>query len=156
MTAKRECGKCSLCCKLLTIEALNKPAGEWCKHCKPGKGCSIYNKSEKPNVCDDYTCMWLADYQGLFDDRWFPATCKFFIEPPQYGPDGRGLLKVMVDPAFPTAWRKEPYYSVLNRIADEFTVAICIGKRVILLKRSGAMEAEVVRKSQDDETTIPY
>jgi hypothetical protein len=42
MTNKRECGKCSLCCKLAPIRELNKPIDAWCPHCRPGHGgCTI-------------------------------------------------------------------------------------------------------------------
>src|SRR6516165_9574581 len=42
MTNERECGKCSLCCKLLPIRELNKPIDTWCPHCRPGHGgCTI-------------------------------------------------------------------------------------------------------------------
>src|SRR5262249_4530121 len=50
MTNKRECGKCSLCCKLLPIQELNKPIDTWCPHCRPGHGgCTIY--SSRPSEC---------------------------------------------------------------------------------------------------------
>ena len=38
----RHCGGCTLCCKLIPVEELNKPAGARCKHVRTGKGCSIY------------------------------------------------------------------------------------------------------------------
>jgi hypothetical protein len=28
----RERGKCSMCCKLMEIKELEKPAGAWCSH----------------------------------------------------------------------------------------------------------------------------
>lgn len=54
----RECGDCTLCCKLLGVKELNKPAHEWCKHCDIGKGCRIY--TQRPNECQNFTCMWWA------------------------------------------------------------------------------------------------
>jgi hypothetical protein len=47
-SAKRACGDCTLCCKVMAIEALAKPAGSWCRHCKPGQGCAIY--AERPAI----------------------------------------------------------------------------------------------------------
>src|SRR5258708_27094970 len=35
----RECGSCTLCCKVYNIPEIGKAAGKWCKHCTPGKGC---------------------------------------------------------------------------------------------------------------------
>ena len=55
----RSCGECSLCCKLLRIEAFNKPVGTWCSHCAPGRGgCTIYET--RPTECRDFYCAWLT------------------------------------------------------------------------------------------------
>lgn len=43
----------------MEIEELAKPVGEWCPHCKPGKGCTIY--ADRPKECADFMCQWLAD-----------------------------------------------------------------------------------------------
>jgi hypothetical protein len=76
--AEKSCGGCSACCKVLRIEApeFTKPAGEWCKHCRPGEagGCIIYDA--RPMVCRDYRCAWL----------------QLDALPPDYRPD---RLKVM-------------------------------------------------------------
>ena len=37
---------------------LNKPAGSWCSHCKPGEGCGIY--AERPTECRTFKCLWLG------------------------------------------------------------------------------------------------
>jgi len=56
------CGECSMCCIKLYIadegDGFTKPSNTPCKHCKIGKGCSIYN--EKPRACNDFKCLWLA------------------------------------------------------------------------------------------------
>ena len=48
----RQCGDCSMCCKVLPITRtteLQKPAGAWCKHCRPSKGgCGIYETQSVP------------------------------------------------------------------------------------------------------------
>ena len=58
MTA-RACGDCTLCCKVMAIEELAKPAGQWCRHCKPGRGCLIYDS--RPAECSAFDCLWLID-----------------------------------------------------------------------------------------------
>jgi len=64
----RECGECSLCCKVVEIEETESPRNEWCKHCDPGKaGCTIH--SERPDSCRNCDCLWL---QGMFDDEHKP------------------------------------------------------------------------------------
>ena len=44
----RSCGSCSECCRLIGVEELAKPAGQWCTHCDPGHGCRIY--PERPDL----------------------------------------------------------------------------------------------------------
>ena len=38
----RACGTCMMCCKVPYIKEFEKPAGVWCRHAVPGKGCGIY------------------------------------------------------------------------------------------------------------------
>jgi hypothetical protein len=59
----RLCGteerRCSLCCKVMGVVELNKPAGVWCEHADPGKGCRIYE--DRPPTCRNFVCLWLRD-----------------------------------------------------------------------------------------------
>lgn len=144
--SKRTCGTCSLCCKLPFVAALNKPIDTWCKHCKPGRGgCSIY--ADRPQACHGFICGWLADVPDLaLGDEWFPARCKMIIAPrsPPHSIGEQGML-VTVDPAYPNAWRREPYYSRLLEWAQhDVTVEIRIGLRCIGLNADGS-EKEVTR-----------
>jgi len=79
-----------------------------------------------------------------FGDEWFPARSKMMITR-RVGnvPEDQGML-VTVDPAFPTAWRREPYYSQLRERAQRFVVEIRIGLRWIRLYANGT-EQEVTR-----------
>ena len=51
----RECGDCTLCCKLPAIKDF-KDGYKWCENCNIGKGCNIYETRPKP--CIDFDCMW--------------------------------------------------------------------------------------------------
>ena len=51
----RECGDCTLCCKLPAIKDF-KEGYSWCKNCDIGKGCKIYET--RPQPCIDFDCMW--------------------------------------------------------------------------------------------------
>jgi len=56
MENKNECGECTLCCTLLNVPLLNKPAGTPCEHlCDTG--CSIYEERFAP--CRKFECAWL-------------------------------------------------------------------------------------------------
>ena len=52
----RRCGECRLCCLVLNVAPLNKPAGTPCQHlCR--QGCGIY--AERPNACREFECAYL-------------------------------------------------------------------------------------------------
>ena len=52
----RTCGDCTLCCQVLDIPELTKPAGRLCVHANAG--CNIY--PDRPEPCRTFTCGWLA------------------------------------------------------------------------------------------------
>jgi hypothetical protein len=104
----RECGSCSLCCKIFNIDWLDKPkpAGKWCHNCVPGKGCQIWQSV--PQKCADFFCSWRL--QGELGDEWRPDRAGFVInKAAEHLP-----FEILVDPGRPDAWRKEPYYSALK------------------------------------------
>lgn len=125
----KSCGDCTLCCKLLGVAALDKPAGQWCAHVRCGAGCGIY--AQRPPACRSFQCLW-SGAEGL-DERWRPDRAKFVLFTEQ---DGR-RLNVVVDPGFPAAWRREPYYSRLRAMAvralEGCELLISIGERRIVL-----------------------
>lgn len=127
--ALKSCGECSLCCKLLGIQALDKPPGSWCPHFKRHAGCGIYH--DRPAACASFECLWL-DSANL-DDRWRPDRAHFVMFTEQ---DGR-RLNVVVDAAHPTAWRREPYYSRIKamsaRAHDGYELLVSIGDRRIVV-----------------------
>ena len=49
----KTCGSCTLCCKVVGIAELKKPADVWCGHCNKAKGCRIYDT--RPQVCRKYS-----------------------------------------------------------------------------------------------------
>jgi hypothetical protein len=105
----RECGACSLCCKLVAVIELAKVEGLWCTHCAPGKGCQIYD--DRPSSCRGFHCGWLQTDD--FGPEWKPTTSKMVI-----AAEGDGnRLTIYVEPSFPTNWREEPYYSQLRALA---------------------------------------
>jgi hypothetical protein len=128
--AARECGECTLCCKLLGIESLGKPAGAWCAHCKPSGGCGIYES--RPQDCRNFICGYLL--MPEVDERWKPSVCKFVLA---NGQDNTHM-KIVVDPARPDAWKREPYYSRFKQWAQSgpeqaMKIMVAIGKRAIVI-----------------------
>jgi hypothetical protein len=110
----RSCGECSLCCKLPRIPVLNKPAGKWCKHARPGKGgCSIYN--DRPDVCRGFACEWLVNKS--MGDEWFPAHSKIM-----FCQSSENTYTFHVDASVPNRWREAPYYEQIKHIALVYLV----------------------------------
>lgn len=66
---RRQCGGCTLCCKLVGVESkqLNKAAGVWCEHCNKAVGCDIY--PDRPSPCRKFECLWLT---GHWPEQWRP------------------------------------------------------------------------------------
>jgi hypothetical protein len=127
----RECGACSLCCKLPYVAELNKPIDTWCPHCQPGHGgCTIFQN--RPTSCRGFICGWLSGKLKI-GDEWFPAHCKMIIA---RSPD-KGFL-IIVDPAFPNAWRRDPYYRQRLALAQQSFVKIRVGRRFIRLNADGS------------------
>jgi hypothetical protein len=111
VAAGRGCGTCTLCCKVFHIPELAKPAGAWCGHCAQGVGCRIH--ASRPAQCRDFFCLWLTD--GAIPAEWKPERSKMVLS---LFP-ANGFIYVQVDPGYPQAWRKAPYYDHLRRWAKE-------------------------------------
>jgi hypothetical protein len=103
----RECGTCTLCCKVFDVPSLNKPMGKWCQHCTPGKGCGIHDT--RPEHCRAFNCAWMTE--SWLGPEWKPERCKFVltIDPVTH------FLLVQLDPGAPNAWKAEPFYAQLKR-----------------------------------------
>lgn len=106
----RACGGCTLCCKVYALPELEKPAGQWCKHCAPGNGCKVHDNPPSPQ-CSQFFCLWMTD--AKLPDAWRPDRAKFVLSifPPN------GFVYGQVDPGSPGAWREEPYFAGLKSLA---------------------------------------
>lgn len=107
----RECGSCTLCCKLLRVEELDTPPGQWCPHCDVKAGCTIYQ--QRPTECRQFYCEYLLD--PALGEHWKPARCKMVVVFEEH----LNALVIHVDPDRPHGWRAEPYYSQIRRWARQ-------------------------------------
>lgn len=128
VVAGRDCGTCSMCCKLPGIPYIDppKPPGQWCRHCRPGRGCSIW--SMRPEGCIRFNCDWRKN--ARLGDEWRPDRCGFLLT----RTSETSPYEILVEPAKPDAWRKEPYFSGLRRVAaivaeQGFPVIVAAGVR---------------------------
>ena len=118
----RECGDCSLCCKVMGIPELKKPKDEWCPNFAAGVGCRIY--PDRPPSCHNFVCQWLSD--PSMGPEWKPSTCKMVVD------SKPSLFVVHVDPAVSRPWRAEPYFSVLKRLSAQ---GLAKGNLVMVIER---------------------
>jgi hypothetical protein len=138
MTA-RACGDCTLCCKVMAIEEIAKPAGQWCRHCKPGAGCLVYET--RPAECRGFNCLWLIDTR--FGAHWKPSRSKIVLTTSEDG------IEIRCDPGFPDAWRKEPFRSEIGKLAasgalHDVTVLVISGERMTLVTPENEFDLGVV------------
>jgi len=118
----RECGTCSLCCKLLGVTELGKAGGKWCEHAVvPGGGCRIYG--ERPRSCRVFACGWLAS--EVYPEHWNPRRCKMVIG---FDPR-RGVVEIYVDQG--RRWEQEPWRTDIERLARKCPVEIRTAGKII-------------------------
>lgn len=152
---KRECDKCSLCCKLMGVPDVEpkKPPHDWCSHAlhptkKTGAstlvpapscgGCGIY--ASRPESCRAFHCQWLIDIRH--PDYWYPLKSKIIIH--AVIENGSKFVNFIVDPAYPLRWREQPYFDDIKamaragidgRLGEKWTTLVQIGDRRIPILR---------------------
>lgn len=132
----KSCGECSLCCKILRINVLEKPAGVWCHHFAKGKGCSTH--ATAPGECRKFQCYW--SISDLLGEDWRPDRSKLVI-----WSNTPGRIIVDVDPAHANAWRHEPYLSQLRAWSNRersapLEVLVRIGERMLVVFPEGEID----------------
>lgn len=106
------CDGCTVCCKVLKIRELDKPANTWCADCKIGIGCGIYET--RPESCRVYECIWLQT-QSLdkpIAAALRPDRSRVVIGTTNHGED----VVLYVTPERPDAWRRGEF----ARLVGEF------------------------------------
>jgi len=141
----RSCEGCTMCCKLLSIDALDKPRLQWCVHCDIGAGCKIYG--ERPVECRTFNCGYLLE--ANIGDHWKPANSRMVISLLA----NANRMVVYVDPDRPDAWRKEPYYSDVkswarSAVRNQGQVVVSEGRDMIAVMPDGETNLGPVRDDQ--------
>lgn len=90
----RECGECTLCCKMAKINTYKSPEGKYCKHCEINKGCKIY--VDRPYECSSFECAWL---KGNIPEKFYPKNCGFLVEQIT-----DNVCVIIVDPIYKKKW----------------------------------------------------
>jgi hypothetical protein len=70
VNARRECGQCTACCRVMIVPELSKPANIKCQYAD--NGCKMYD--HRPPTCREWNCLWV---QGKFSNSQRPDKVKF-------------------------------------------------------------------------------
>ena len=137
----RQCGDCSLCCKVMEIATLDKPPGSWCWNCKPAHGCTIY--ADRPKECENFNCLWLINPK--LGEEWKPSRCKMVL----VADLGGKRLVAHVDPQQPDAWKRRPYYAMLKNWACRSAsfrgqIIVAVGRRMYMILPNRDVDLGVV------------
>lgn len=151
--AARSCGTCAMCCKLISVEEINKPQYVWCSHCKPGKGCGIYDT--RPNDCRVFQCFSLAN--RTFGDEWRPDRAKFVMtEEP-----GTGRVFIVCETSAPGVWWRDPYYPMFKAYLalpgnERKQIVILTGKRLTVLVPQGEFDLGEWNGKKETQVVINF
>jgi hypothetical protein len=144
-TTPRGCDGCTLCCKVLAIDEIEKPAATWCPHCKPGIGCGIY--ADRPAACRDFVCGFLS--QPDIGEEWRPSRSKMvLIAEPEFQ-----RIAAHCDPQRPDAWRGEPYHSQLRQwaaraVATGGQVHACVRRHTYVILPDRDIDVGIVAEDE--------
>lgn len=119
----RKCGDCQLCCRLLAVKAIDKKAGERCRHQKFHKGCAVYRKPGMPPECAIWNCRWLVNDDTADISR--PDHSHYVIDiMPDFittrdNETGEvnhiQIVQIWIDPKYPDAHRDPALRAYLDR-----------------------------------------
>jgi hypothetical protein len=119
----RGCNGCTLCCKVLRVAELDKPKGEYCRHCAAGAGCTIYET--RFDVCRAFHCGYLTTPE--IGEHWHPAVSHMIVVPEL----GGERISVNVDTDWPEIWREPRYHDDLRQWA-RWGAAAMVGVVVVV------------------------
>lgn len=125
----RHCGDCTLCCRLLPIKEIGKPANTRCTS-QRHTGCRVYRKAGFPTSCALWNCAWLVDDDAR--DLRRPDRAHYVIDTiPDFvriTEDGVvtkiPVIQIWCDPAYPDAHR-DP--ALRDWLAAKAAVTPCFG-----------------------------
>lgn len=143
------CGKCTMCCKLMAVTELDKPKFVQCDHCSIGVGCHIYEA--RPLGCQAFKCIWLQT-QGTAHPlpmQMRPDKSKVVLHTT---PDEKAIC-AKVDPNYPDAWKWKEIGKILGLLSMKGLVLVDNSKEYWLLRQG---QAEQVVMSAPDKDGIEH
>jgi Fe-S-cluster containining protein len=118
-----------VCCTVLRVDELSKPAGSDCRHQRAELGCGIH--ATRPGVCRGYHCLWL---QGGLEAEERPDRTGGIVD---LEPDGIGV-RLGIREIRPGAFEASP---ALQAIADRYR---------------GQMSVRIIHHGDPDDPDRPF
>jgi len=141
------CGGCTLCCTLLKIPQLNKPANTPCQHCT-GSDCSIWGAH--PVACRKFRCLWYAN--PSFPEALRPDLCGVLFEP-----GGDRIMLANCDLKRPDSWREGIGWAFIDKCLSEgVAVVVQVGATKHFLIPEGQTAPDIWRRITDDAKRRGY
>lgn len=123
MIFMKPCGECGLCCLLLAVDELGKPARKWCEHFKPGTGCAKVDDADRPASCEAFDCLWRQDVDSVLPANLRPDRCNVMLAKAL---NSHGVV-AYVHPKHPSAYRDNKVWPLLQALrkagSEVFVVA---------------------------------
>ena len=147
----RQCGSCTLCCKVLGVGELNKPKGQWCPHCSIGVGCGIYK--QRPTECINFDCSWLL---GKVPEDLKPNMTNVVLADLQLDVERANpgiklddpVIIVYSDPDTPDAYKTGKMQEYLDSLLKQGIALIIVrGDEKLLMKHGSVKNDETFTKS---------
>jgi uncharacterized protein len=130
----RTCKGCTLCCSLIPIRELNKPAFQHCPYVAVGKGCTAYSATG-PVPCGAarrFDCKWRTDLS--LGKHWRPKICGMLVHSPRF----KELL-IVCSSRGAKLWSREPYWSEIQAMAKNARERV--NGYVLIVRKEGPMLA---------------
>jgi hypothetical protein len=118
----RSCAGCDLCCTILDIPELSKPAWSRCVHLTEGRGCAVWG--DHPAACKTYVCLWRSSDQLLPADM-FPAQAGFLLTIDNVA-TWPTTVNVCPDPATPDAWDTPRNRAIFQKLAAAWNCSVSV------------------------------
>lgn len=101
----RSCERCTVCCTVMRIDALDKPEGARCAHLRShGRpGCATY--ASRPTECREWACLWLV---GHGEESHRPDKSGILLCGGYFDPAGKRFSHVQMREAWPGAFTGNP------------------------------------------------
>ena len=158
------CGACNLCCRLLGVPDIHKPARMMCWWTSRHGGCSRH--AEKPlefdpnhdlMACKQFECLWLASQAQDDPTKRMPRHMRPDLTHVVMGPQDRDdetLIYINVDPDHPAAWKEPEVFDYLDGIRQRGgRVELIVGEVNVELFADGGTKAHATVYAAYPEAT---